>query len=113
MRGRVLAPIDGGTRKGRFLAFWRRLWDQAQAESDLLLFVEAQAYAGFMTDEVAVRKAAVSDRWMAAMGEFGIQADPSIATSMLVGTLTAAWRSGLEVDPDDLGERLWAALRSE
>lgn len=109
----ILAPIEGGTRKSRFLTLWGRMWDQAQADPHLLLFVEAQAYAGFMTDDVAVRKAAVSERWMQAMGEFGIQAEPGIATSMLVGTLTAAWRSGLEVDPDDLGERLWAALRSE
>jgi AcrR family transcriptional regulator len=110
---RVLEPVDGGTRKSRFLALWGRMWGQAEADPDLLLFVEAQAYAGFMTDDVAVRKAAVTDRWAQATAEFGIQADPGIATSMLVGTLTAAWRSGLEVDPDELGERLWAALRSD
>ncbi len=109
----ILVPVDGGTRKSRFLALWGRMWNQAEADPDLLLFVEAQAYAGFMTDAVAVRKAAVTERWMQVMGDFGIKADPVIAASMLVGTLTAAWRSGLEVDPDDLGERLWAALRSE
>ena len=110
---RILEPVTGGSRKSRFLALWGRLWAQARTDPDLLLFVEAQAYAGFMTDEVAVRKAAVIDHWMAATGEFGIGAEPGIATSMLVGTLTAVWRGGLEVDPDDLGERLWAALRAE
>jgi len=109
----ILAPIEGGTRKSRFLTLWSRLWDQAQADPDLLLFVEAQAYAGFMTDDVAARKAAVSNRWMEAMGEFGIRADPVIATSMLVGTVTAVWRGGLDVYADDLAERLWAALRTE
>lgn len=109
----TLGPIDGGSRKSRFLTLWGRMWEQVQADPDLLLFVEAQAYAGFMTDEVAVRKAAATERWMQAMSEFGIGADPSIAASMLVGTLTATWRGGLDVDPDDLGERLWAALRSE
>ena len=66
-----------------------------------------------VTEEVAVRKAAVTARWMEAMGEFGILADAGIATSMLVGTLTAVWRGGLDVDPGELGERLWAALRAE
>lgn len=109
----ILEPVDRGTRKSRFLTLWARMWNQAEADPELLLFVEAQAYAGFMTDDVAVRKAAVTDRWMQVMGEFGIRADPAVAASMLVGSLTAAWRSGLEVDRDDLGERLWAALRSE
>lgn len=108
----LLQPITGGTRKSRFLELWGRLWRQAQADPDLLLFVEAQAYAGFMTPEVAVRKDAVVTGWVGAMGDFGIGADPATALSMLVGTLTAVWRGGLEVDPDDLGERLWAALRS-
>lgn len=108
----ILEPIVGGTRKSRFLTLWGRLWDQAKADPDLLLFVEAQASAGFMTDDVAVRKAAMVDRWMQTIGDVGIQADPGIATSMLVGTLTAIWRGGLEVDPDELGERLWAAVRT-
>lgn len=109
----VLEPVDGGTRKSRFLTLWHRMWELAESDPDLLLFVEAQAHAGFMTDDVAVRKEAAVDRWMQTVGEFGIQADPAIASSMLVGTLTATWRGGLEVDPDDLGERLWSALRSE
>jgi len=109
----VLEPVQGGTRKSRFLTLWQRLWEMTQEDPELLLFVEAQAYAGFMTDEVAARKAAMLEHSMQAMADFGIQADPALAGSMLVGTLTATWRSGLEVDPDDLGERLWVALRSE
>lgn len=108
----ILEPIDGGTRKSRFMELWRRLWEQAELEPGLLLFVEAQAPAGFMTDDVAARKAEVAERWLEAMGQFGISADPATATPMLVGTLTAVWRGGIDVDPDDLGERLWTALRS-
>ena len=107
----ALEPLDGGTGKSRFLALWRRLWDQAERDPELLLFVEAQVHAGFMTDEVAARKEAGAERWMEAMTQFGMNADPATATSMLVGTLTAAWRAGLALDRDDLGERLWAALR--
>ncbi len=109
----ILEVVDGGTRKSRFITLWNRLWDQAEADTDLLLFVEAQAYAGFMTEDVAVRKAAVVDRWTESMSDFGIEADPVIATSMLVGTLTAVWRGGLKADRDDLAERLWAALRTK
>ncbi len=108
----LLAPVEGGTRKRRFLELWDRLWHQSAADPELLLFVEAQAGAGFMTDDVIARKEAVVARWIDAMGEFGIGAEPPTAISMLVGTLTAVWRGGLEVDPDDLGERLWAALRT-
>lgn len=109
----MLEPVRGGTRKSRFLELWRRMWRQAESDPDLLLFVEAQAAAGFMTEEVASRKAAVAERWVGSVGEFGVAADPLTATSMLVGTLTAVWRSGLEVDGDELGERLWLALRAE
>ncbi|MEL6981965.1 MAG: TetR/AcrR family transcriptional regulator [Actinomycetota bacterium] len=108
----LLEPVTGGTRKSRFLELWRRLWHQAKADPDLLLFVEAQASAGFMTEEVASRKEAVAQRWIDAIGDFGVEAEPTTALSMLVGTLTAVWRSGLDVDPDDLGERLWVALRA-
>jgi AcrR family transcriptional regulator len=109
---RALEPINGGTRKSRFLVLWRRMWEQAERDPDLLLFVEAQAHAGFMTEEVAARKAAASERWMQEVNDFGMLADPATAGSILVGSLTAVWRNGFEVDPDDLGERLWAALRT-
>lgn len=109
----ILQPVTGGTRKSRFLVLWGRLWDQAAQDPDLLLFVEAQASAGFMTEDVADRKAATVERWMQAMGEFGVNADPATATSMIVGTLTAVWRGGFDLDRDDLGRRLWAALRPD
>lgn len=106
----ALASIDGEDDRERFLTLWRRMWDQAKQDPELLLFVEAQVHAGFMTEEVALRKAATGERWMQAMTEHGISADPATATSMLVGTLTASWQYGFEVDPDELGWRLWAAL---
>ncbi len=108
----LLEPISGGTRKSRFLEFWNRLWRQAEADPDLFLFVEAQAHAGFMTEDVSARKAEVIDQLIGSIGDFGIEADPLTAISMLVGTLTAVWRAGLDVDSDDLAERLWSALRS-
>lgn len=107
----VLEPVEGSdSDKERFLIFWQRLWDQAKSDRELLLFVEAQVHAGFMTSDVAVRKEAASERWMQAMTEFGINADPVTATSMLVGTLTAAWQHGPELNGEELGTRLWAAL---
>lgn len=109
----MLAPIAGGNRKSRFLELWDRMWEQARTDPDLLLFVEAQAHAGFMTEDVAVRKATVADRWLGSLHEFGIAADPATALSMLVGTITAVFRNGVDVDPADVAERLWVALRSE
>lgn len=108
----TLTPVSGGTRKSRFLTLWNRLWESAQADPDILLFFEAQAHAGFMTDDVAAVKEAAAERWMAAIPEFGVNADPATATSMLIGTLTSVLRGRVEVSRDDLGERLWLALRS-
>lgn len=106
----ALDAIEGRTGKARFLALWERLWEHAERDRELLLFVEAQVHAGFMTAEVAARKEAAAERWMHAMTEFGVNADPATASSILVGTLTAAWQHNFELDRDDLGARLWAAL---
>ncbi|MGH1489398.1 MAG: TetR/AcrR family transcriptional regulator [Acidimicrobiales bacterium] len=108
----ALEPVEGDSEsdKDRFLVLWQRLWEQAKADRELLLFVEGQVHAGFMTEEVAEQKQATADRWMQAMTEFGMSADPATATSLLVGTLTAAWQHELELDGDELGTRLWAAL---
>ena len=106
----ALEPEDGGTAKSRFLALWRRLWDLAEGDPKLLVFVEAQAHDGFMTDEVAARKEATGQRWTEAMGEFGMKADAATATAILVGTMTAAWQMDVDTDREELGRRLWAAL---
>ena len=108
----VLEPVAGGTRKSRFMILWSRLWEQTHQDPELLLFVEAQASAGFMTDDVAACKADATERWIAALPDFGVDADPGAAGAMLIGTLTAVHRGGLDVDRGDLGERLWAALRA-
>lgn len=110
MLEQLLASIQGATGKERFLALWHRLWDQAELDPELLLFVEAQVHAGFMTDEVAARKEAAGEQWMNVMVDLDMGADPATATAMLVGTLTSVWQQGLDVDRDDLGARLWAAL---
>ena len=107
----VMAAVEGGTPKSRFMVLWRRFWEAANADPELLLFVEAQAYAGFMTDDVAAQKGDAAERWMTSMQQMGFNADPVVAGSMMVGTVTAMFRGGVEVDPDDLGERLWAAVR--
>lgn len=108
----TLTPLPGGTRKSRFLTLWNRLWESAQADPDILLFFEAQAHAGFMTEEVAAIKEAAGMRWITTIPEFGIGADPATASALMIGTLTAVLRAGVEVDPDELGERLWLAVRS-
>ncbi|MFK8022696.1 MAG: TetR/AcrR family transcriptional regulator [Ilumatobacter sp.] len=108
----LLEPVSGGTPKSRFMVLWRRMWAEATRDPEQLLFVEAQSHAGFMTDAVTARKNAAAERWLGAMGDFGIGADPALATAVLLGTLTAAWRAGFELDRDDVAERLWAALRT-
>lgn len=108
----ALEPLEGETGRDRFLELWRRLWQQAERDRELLLFVEAQVHAGFMTSEVADRKVAAGERWKNVMADLELSADAQTATAMLVGTLTAVWQQGLELDHEELGERLWAALGS-
>jgi AcrR family transcriptional regulator len=109
----ALDSVEGGRGKERFLALWQRVWEQAEKDRELMLFVEAQVHAGFMTDEVAARKEAAGERWLHVATELGINADPATATSMFLGTLISAWQHDLGLDRDELGARLWAALTAE
>ncbi len=108
---RLYESIDAPTPKRRFQQMWQRLWDVASGDPDRFVFGEAHVHASFVSPEIAARKASHHGRSAEVLAELGMGASPETATAILLGTVTAAVRDGLDVDPDDLGERLWAALR--
>ena len=109
---RLFQPLQATTPKRRFVEMWRRLWDIATADPDRFAFGEGHAHASFVSAEIAARKAAFAQSGAAIRDQVGIGATSETAQAMLFGTLTAVTRGALDVDPTDLGERLWAALRS-
>lgn len=104
-------PVQGGTAKQRFLTLWRRMFDLITDDPERFVFAEAHMYAAFVTEENAARKAEVFETSGAVLTDLGIGADLEVASALLNGTAIQLARHGLDVDPDDLGERLWAALR--
>jgi AcrR family transcriptional regulator len=107
----VCEPIDGGTPKKCFLLMWRRLWDMVNGDPERFFFGEAHAHAGFVSEENAARKAEVYELATTTLSGLAPKTDPDLIGTLLLGTLTAISRSGLDADPDDLGNRLWAAVR--
>ena len=106
------APTSGPPKR-RFLDLWRRLWALATDDPDRFVFGEAHAHAGFVSPEVAARKEAMADLAARVLADIGIGASPETAGAILVGTIVSAMQRDDDtgIDPDDLGERLWAALR--
>ncbi|MEM7341757.1 MAG: TetR/AcrR family transcriptional regulator [Actinomycetota bacterium] len=107
----IYQPVEGGTAKRRFLAAWHQIWITMSAEPDRFVFGEANTHASFVSEEVYARKKQLVERSTEVLADLGIRANPLTAAAMILGTMMAILRDGLEVDPDDLGERLWIALK--
>lgn len=104
-------PVDRGTPKQRFLVLWRRMYDVITADPERFVFAEAHMYAGFVSEENAARKVRVGEVAAERLAEVGVGAELDVASALLNGTAIQIARFGVAADPDELGERLWAALR--
>lgn len=104
-------PLEGSTPKQRFMTLWRRMWDLVQSDPERFVFAEAHAYAGFMSAENVARKFAVGETGATMLAELEMGASVDVAGALLNGTATQIARYGTEVDRDELGERMWSALR--
>lgn len=109
---RMYDDLPGRTPKQRFLALWRRLWGFAMESPEQMVLVEGQTNAAFVSDDNVRRKAALQLRTVEALSSLGVRADPGIVSAMVMGTLVAIVRSGIKAEADDVGERLWSALRA-
>lgn len=105
-------PVEGSRPKERFLALWRRVHTYVLAQPEAFLFLEDGAKTTFMSQENLDRKVALLDDAVELLATVGVKASSEVANAMVVGTLVALVRAGVEPDLDDLGERLWQALRT-
>lgn len=99
------------TPKRAFLAAWTRLWEFARSDPEQFIFLEGLVHEAWISQANRLRKQALAGRTRELLDAVGVRADPTLAQALVIGTVTAVLRAGDEVDPDDLGERFWQALR--
>ncbi len=105
------ADIPGSTQRQRFLALWRRTWQYARAHPHEFLFVESHVHAAFISAENQASKRRLGDRAASLLEDLGIGAAADIAFAMIIGTTVALLQGEQQPDPDEIGQRFWAALR--
>lgn len=108
----IYRPIEATRPKDRFLVLWERVHTFVLANPDGFLFLEDGAKTTFISQENVDRKAELVADAEEVLADVGIKATTAVANAMVIGTLVALVRAGLEPDLDDLGERLWQALRT-
>ena len=101
--------------QAEFVAIWRRLWEWATANRDLLLFINASAGAPWLTAENVARKASMAAGELETYARLRIDAPPDFAAALVSGTMSSVLTNRPDIEPDEVAERLWRALtlRSE
>ncbi|MEM9034548.1 MAG: TetR/AcrR family transcriptional regulator [Actinomycetota bacterium] len=108
----IYAPIDGARPKDRFMTLWSRVQHYVLTEPQSFLFLEDGAKTTFLSQENLDRKTALVDEAEELLASVGVKASTEVANAMVIGTLVSLVRAGVQPDLDDLGERLWQALRT-
>lgn len=101
-------PVDEP--RAEFVAAWRRIWDWARANPDLLLFVNASVGAPWLSERNVAAKAEISAAEVAAYERFDFSASADFAAALIGGTLASVLANGPDIEPDEVAERLWQAL---
>ena len=94
----------------QFQAVWLRLWEFAVSDPQRLMFIETQTYSSFMSPESLNLKAALMDSTFELFGALGLEIEPNVGASMVMGTIVTVLRLEATADPETLGRRIWAAL---
>jgi len=94
----------------QFQAVWLRLWEFAVSDPQRLMFIETQTYSSFMSPESLELKAALMDSTFELFGALGLEIEPNVGASMVMGTIVTVLRLEATADPETLGRRIWAAL---
>ncbi len=107
----LIAPGEGSSPKRRFVALVDRLWRFATDDPDRFVFLEGSVHAPYISAPTAARKESLTTAGGALLRDAGVRADQALASAMVMGTMIALLGACADVDPVDLAERLWAALR--
>lgn len=100
------------TPKRAFATLWRALWTFALDDPDRFLFLEGQVPDPWISATNRERKLAFKGQTSGLLDAAGVKADPGVAEAIIMGTITALLRAGNHADADELGARLWQALRT-
>ncbi|MEM7285829.1 MAG: TetR/AcrR family transcriptional regulator [Actinomycetota bacterium] len=103
---------DGPTPKRRFFRMWDDIWAFAHEDPQRFIFVEAHTHEAWISPANRARKEELAAQNADILEYVGVRASADLAHAMTIGTLTAILRSGTAADKDDVGERIWQALRS-
>ena len=96
--------------RAEFVAAWRRIWEWASSNRDLLMFVNASIGAPWLSDANVAAKAEVSAAEVDAYDRLGFSASADFAAALIGGTLASVLVSEPDIEPDEVAERLWRAL---
>lgn len=107
----VVAVDDGGTAKQRFLRFWRAVWAYGHEHPQRLVYVEGNVHTAYITADNLARKEKLAAATFELLESFDVRATPELAAALMMSALVGVLRAGIEADCEDLGERLWAAVR--
>ena len=106
----ILAEPAPGEPRDQFIEIWNRAWTWAMANRDMFAFINASLGAPWLTDENAARKATMTEAEVGTYARFEIDAAPDFAAALIGGALMSILAMEPDVEPDEVGARLWRAL---
>ena len=106
----ILDEGAGDDPRSEFITIWRRLWEWASTHRQLFLFITTSSSAAWRTEESIARKAQVGERELATYARLRIDASPEFAQVLIGATIGSILSAHLDLEPDEVGERLWRAL---
>lgn len=103
-------PVRGRSRKAKFVKLLRSFTDFASAEPQMLLFLVGQPHEAYLDARNRQRQAKKDAEVLELITQLRLTATPELAAAMSMGTIAQCVRAGVDVDAEDLAERLWLAL---
>ena len=94
-----------------FIEIWTRAWSWATSNRDMFTFINASLGAPWLSDELAARKATMTEAEVGTYARFELDATPDFAAALIGGALMSVLTMEPDVEPDEVGARLWRALR--
>lgn len=103
-------PIEAEPRE-QFIEIWTRAWSWATSNRDMFAFINASLGAPWLSDELAARKATMTEAEVGTYARFELDATPDFAAALIGGALMSVLTMEPDVEPGEVGARLWRALR--
>lgn len=109
MRDLMVDPVEGSNRE-QFGELWNRVWTWASANSESFLFVNASGDAPWLSKANVALKASVTELELATFTRLELDAAPDFVATLIIGTIGSVLSAAPDIEPAEVGERLWRAL---